>query len=91
MKRDKCLRCGQCCWWYDSRAGYWRECRFLARDSKGFTTCMIYHKRIGTCLGDFTYCVNREDYHFNYPGCPYNKKEWPMHPAYQEVKQSKVN
>lgn len=86
LSKNKCLRCGQCCIWFDPVALYWKECRFLARDNKGFTTCMKYHKRIGTCLSNFYTCNYREDIHWNFPDCLYNKENWPMHPAYEEVK-----
>ena len=78
LKGTDCLRCGKCCWWKDYH-GLWQPCRFLKSDSRGFTTCQRYHKRIGTHLGNNYYCVYRSDSDYNIPGCPWNVKNKMPH------------
>jgi len=74
--KDKCLRCGKCCY-FPQRFGLWAPCRYL-RD--GY--CAIYKKRLGKMIGYGMVCTKREDVHYNIPGCPYNRPEWPNHPFF---------
>lgn len=80
--KPKCKRCGKCCYYFSTK-GKWLPCRFLLYDKAGKAACLHYRKHIGTHLGNLFYCMLREDVHWNYPGCSYNRKEWPMHPTYK--------
>ena len=73
-EKIKCLRCGKCCW-YPDIDGLWRRCKYLAIDHTGFTTCIRYHKRLGTNIDIETgaICVCRVELPYNIPGCPYNQ------------------
>lgn len=81
--KDICDRCGKCCIVNNGR--YWVDCRYLCIDQNGFCTCTIYHKRLGTHIGNLYVCINRLEMEWDYPGCPYNTGK-PLHPAYEEVK-----
>lgn len=67
--KKRCNHCGKCC----------KECKWLIRYVNGKTRCSIYHMRLGAFTNDdqTQFCNLRENEPVNYPGCPYNKKEWP--------------
>lgn len=83
----KCKRCGKCCNVLDGEV--WIDCPYLIKDSKGFCTCQIFHKRIGWHELYFKdtetwvrwYCGLRKDTNCDYPGCPFNSG-LVMHPRY---------
>ena len=72
----KCLNCGRCCVVFNGLK--WVNCKY--RKGK---RCIIYYKRYNKDLGYGFKCIMRKDLHLNFPGCPYNKPEWNMHPAYR--------
>jgi len=82
--KDKCLRCGRCCVVYDYEHEIFITCRYLICYNTGKTRCMIYPHRVGAINGKNQYCHLREEVEQNFPGCPYNKQEYPMHPAYKD-------
>lgn len=79
MNEDKCLRCGQCC--YYMKNNKLNRCRFLVKLPSGKTLCRNYKSHVGTVLcinddGNTVMCVPRIMWKVNYPNCPYNKDDW---------------
>lgn len=81
--KDKCLRCGKCCKVYDLQQKIFVDCKYLIRYKDGRTRCSVYPHRIGAINGISQECHKREDVHLNYPNCPYNNPDWPMHKHYK--------
>lgn len=78
----KCKKCGLCCI-IEVKPGKWKFCKYLyKRQTKGRMTCIIYPNRLGVDLGHGYICGLRKNLKFNIPGCPYNKKTYKPHPAY---------
>jgi len=80
--KPKCKRCGKCCQ-FMGKNGLLETCSKLAVDAKGFTTCTIYHKRLGHHIGSFHQCGLIKDLPYNIPGCSFNKEGRPMHPYFK--------
>jgi len=70
MKKDKCLKCGACCYYFGFNSEL-KRCQYLSNN-----LCKIYSTRIGAVIdeeGDKKlYCLARKDDMFDYPNCPYN-------------------
>lgn len=74
-----CLRCGQCCYIKNKDDKITKKkCRFLVILKSGKTLCRIYNNRLGTMITKENVCILRENDKRNYPGCPYNKKEYEV-------------
>lgn len=67
--------CGKCCHYL--YAGKLKRCRYLVKTRDGKTYCKIYYRRLGKVLdilpnGHKIVCVNRDQYLYDYPDCPFN-------------------
>ena len=83
----KCKQCGACCLILEN--GNYRDCKWLIRYIPGGsctpkTRCAIYKWRLQSITGPHQYCGKRERMSYNFPGCPYNKKEWTTHAKYKK-------
>lgn len=67
--KDKCNRCGQCC--YYLLGGNFVKCKNLRLDAEG-STCMIYGHHLGTEIDVGIFCNSIRDSPFKFYKCPYN-------------------
>ena len=85
-KLVKCKMCGECCTVLG--ADGWIDCKYLIRylpsesKTQPKTRCMVYHHRLYAIIGKKQYCTWRNNIPFNFLGCPFNRKEWSLHPKY---------
>ena len=81
---SNCKRCGKCCLVFNWDTQQWQDCKHLIRVDDGKTYCDIYDHRIGTDIGYGFVCLKPYEWFYNIPGCPYNIKGRPIHPAFSE-------
>ena len=73
MPKDKCKRCGQCCYLvlrneFGEPYPTAMPCPYLTEDN----LCRVYKNRLKSKVGEGFQCSPREESHFDYEGCPYN-------------------
>ena len=66
-----CKLCGRCCHLIIDNKLSKKKCKYLAGK-----LCRVFKDRLDRDLGHGNHCSMRENVHYNYEGCPFNKPEW---------------
>ena len=76
---DRCNRTGHCCLLIIHGRLSRIPCNKMKRNNEGYY-CGVYDDpdRIGSDIGFGNKCSLREAVPFSYPGCGYNRPEWPL-------------